>query len=124
MEVIYIKSIFPFAYFKLLFKFIYSPCTPFACQMQEQILLFYERCSFARTIDQWENESNQPENLKMSAEAKKNYPDMLEDQRKLLAGLNKDPQLDGSITRCKFTRLIWKKSGSSCFGGRFLPFNF
>ncbi len=52
-----------------------------------------------RMIDQWENKINQPENFKMSAEAKQNYLEVLEDQRKFLAGLNKDPQLDEDIIR-------------------------
>ena len=50
-----------------------------------------------RMIDQWENKINQPEHFKMSAEAKKNYLLVLEDQRKFLAGLNKDPKLDESL---------------------------
>lgn len=51
-----------------------------------------------RMIDQWENKINQPEKFKMSAEAKQNYLEVLEDQRKFLAGLNnKDPKLDEDI---------------------------
>ncbi len=50
-----------------------------------------------RMVEQWENKMNQPENFKMTAEAKQNYLDVLENQRKFLAGLNKDPQLDESI---------------------------
>ena len=52
-----------------------------------------------RMIDQWEIKINQPDNFKMSAEAKQNYLEVLEDQRKFLAGLNKDPQLDEDIIR-------------------------
>ena len=52
-----------------------------------------------RMLDQWENKINQPENFKMSGEAKQNYLDVLEDQRKFLAGLNKDAVLDESIIR-------------------------
>ncbi len=50
-------------------------------------------------VSQWENKINQPENFKMSAEARQNYLDVLEDQRKFLAGLNKDPQLNEDIIR-------------------------
>jgi len=50
-------------------------------------------------LNQWENKINQPENFQMSAEAKQNYLDVLEDQRKFLAGLNKDPELDENIIR-------------------------
>ena len=52
-----------------------------------------------RMVDQWENKINQPENFKMSAEAKQNYLQILEDQRKFLAGLNKDPQLNEDLIR-------------------------
>ncbi len=52
-----------------------------------------------RMVDQWENKIKQPENFKMSAEAKQNYLEVLEDQRKFLAGLNKDSELDESIIR-------------------------
>ena len=47
-----------------------------------------------RMVDQWENKIKQPENFKMSAEAKQNYLEVLEDQRQFLAELNKDAELD------------------------------
>ena len=50
-------------------------------------------------VDQWENKINQPENYKMSGEAKQNYLEVLENQRTFLAGLNKDPELDENIIR-------------------------
>lgn len=52
-----------------------------------------------RMIDQWENKITQPDNFKMSAAAKQNYLEVLEDQRKFLAGLNKYPELDENIIR-------------------------
>jgi CPA1 family monovalent cation:H+ antiporter len=52
-----------------------------------------------RMIDQWEHKINQPENFKMSAGAKESYLEVLEDQRKFLASLNKDPKLDEDIIR-------------------------
>lgn len=52
-----------------------------------------------RMVSQWENKINQPENFKMSAEAKQDYLEVLENQRKFLAELNKDPELDENIIR-------------------------
>ncbi len=50
-------------------------------------------------VSQWENKVKQPENFKMTVEAKQNYLELLESQRQFLAGLNKDPELDESIIR-------------------------
>ncbi len=52
-----------------------------------------------RMVDQWENKIKQPENFKMSAEAKRHYLEVLETQRKFLAGLNKDAELDENCIR-------------------------
>jgi len=52
-----------------------------------------------RMVSQWEGKINQPENLKMSAQAKQDYLQVLEAQRKFLAGLNKHPELDENIIR-------------------------
>ena len=52
-----------------------------------------------RMIDQWEHKISQPENLKLSEEARRNYTELLENQRKFLAELNKDPLLDEEIIR-------------------------
>lgn len=52
-----------------------------------------------RMLDQWENKINQPENFKMSPEVKQHYLEVLEDQRKFIAELNKDPEIDDNIIR-------------------------
>ena len=52
-----------------------------------------------RMISQWEHKINHPENLLMSDEAKQNYLELLENQRKYLAGLNKDAELDEEMIR-------------------------
>jgi len=52
-----------------------------------------------RMIDQWEHKLSQPENMKMSETTKRNYIELLENQRKFLAELNKDPELDEEIIR-------------------------
>ena len=52
-----------------------------------------------RMVGQWENKIKQPENFKMTAEAKQNYLEVLESQRQFLAGLNKNPETDETIIR-------------------------
>ncbi len=52
-----------------------------------------------RMIEQWEHKISQPEILKMSEENKRNYLELLENQRKFLTELNKDPALDEEIIR-------------------------
>lgn len=59
----------------------------------------YKDFHLQRMIDQWEHKISNPENMKMSETTKKNYLDLLENQRKFLAELNKDPQLDEEIIR-------------------------
>jgi len=50
-----------------------------------------------RMIEQWEHKISQPENMKMSDETRRNYLELLENQRKFLSELNKDPALDENI---------------------------
>lgn len=52
-----------------------------------------------KMIDHWEHKISQPENMKLSEANKQNYLELLEDQRKYLAELNKDPKLDEDIIR-------------------------
>ncbi|HEY1040837.1 MAG TPA: Na+/H+ antiporter [Bacteroidia bacterium] len=47
--------------------------------------------------EQWEHQISQPEHLKMSAETKEAYLELLENQRKFLAQLNKDPEIHDQI---------------------------
>ena len=59
----------------------------------------YKDPHLQRMIEQWEHKISQPENMKISAENKQNYLDLLENQRKFLTELNKDPLLDEDIIR-------------------------
>lgn len=59
----------------------------------------YKDPHLQRMIEQWEHKLNQPENMKISGETKKNYLELLENQRQFLAELNKDPSLDEEIIR-------------------------
>ncbi|HEV8082630.1 MAG TPA: Na+/H+ antiporter [Chitinophagaceae bacterium] len=69
----------------------------FLKQKQEEGL--YNDSHLQRMVSQWESKIQQPENFKLTAEAKQNYLEVLESQRQFLAGLNKDPELDESIIR-------------------------
>ena len=65
-----------------------------------------------RMIEQWEHKISQPENMKLSAETKKNYLELLENQRIFLAEVNKDPShWTKKSFAGKLTRLTWKKKG-------------
>lgn len=55
-------------------------------------------------IDQWEHKISQPENMKLCEVNKQYYLELLEDQRKYLAELNKDPKLDEEIIRWQTIR--------------------
>jgi CPA1 family monovalent cation:H+ antiporter len=59
----------------------------------------YKDPHLQRMIEQWEHKISQPENLKISAASKQDYQEVLENQRKFLAELNKDPLLDEDIIR-------------------------
>lgn len=58
-----------------------------------------------RLIGQWEAKMQQPENFRMSAEAKRHYLEVLEAQRRFLAGLNHDPDLDEEIVRTQIFQI-------------------
>lgn len=58
-----------------------------------------------RMINQWEHKISQPENMKMSEESKRNYLELLENQRKFLASLNNDPELDEEIIRLQIYQI-------------------
>ncbi|MFT3909331.1 MAG: Na+/H+ antiporter [Ferruginibacter sp.] len=59
----------------------------------------YKDPHLQRMLNMWEDKLSQPENLRMSDEAKQNYLELLENQRKFLADLNKDPELDEELIR-------------------------
>ena len=59
----------------------------------------YKDPHLQRMIEQWEHKISQPENMRISEENKRNYLDLLENQRQFLAELNKDPSLDEDIIR-------------------------
>jgi len=50
-----------------------------------------------RMIEQWEHKITHPEHLRMSEETKQNYLELLENQRRFLTELNKDPELHDEI---------------------------
>ena len=52
-----------------------------------------------RMIEQWEHKLSQPENMKISDETRRNYLELLENQRIFLAELNKDSTLNEEIIR-------------------------
>jgi CPA1 family monovalent cation:H+ antiporter len=66
-------------------------------QKQEKGL--YHDAHLLRMVGHWEDKIKEPENFKMTAEAKRHYLEVLESQRQFLATLNKDPQLDETIIR-------------------------
>ena len=59
----------------------------------------YKDPHLQRMIDQWEHKISQPESFKLSGATRKNYLELLENQRKFLAELNKDLSLDEDIIR-------------------------
>lgn len=52
-----------------------------------------------KMVSQWESKIKQPENMKMSEEAKRDYLEVLEDQRQFLQEMNKDADLDETYIR-------------------------
>ncbi len=52
-----------------------------------------------KMIEQWEFKISLPENMKLSEANKQNYLELLENQRKYLTELNKDPALNEEIIR-------------------------
>lgn len=50
-----------------------------------------------RMIEQWEHKLKEPENLGLSEAAKQHYLELLEDQRKFLIGINKEPEWPDEI---------------------------
>ena len=66
-------------------------------QKQEKGL--YHDPYLLRMVTQWEDKIKEPENFKMTAERKQHYLEVLEGQRKFLAKLNADPELDESVIR-------------------------
>ena len=59
----------------------------------------YKDPHLQRMIEQWEHKMTHPEHMKMSAESKRNYLELLENQRRFLNELNKDPDLHDGIIR-------------------------
>ena len=52
-----------------------------------------------RMVGHWESKIKEPENFKMTPEAKQHYVEVLESQRRFLAGINEDPEIDETIIR-------------------------
>jgi len=50
-------------------------------------------------IDQWEHKISQKDGFSMNEETRRSYLELLENQRRFLAELNKDPALDEDVIR-------------------------
>jgi CPA1 family monovalent cation:H+ antiporter len=50
-------------------------------------------------VGHWEDKIKEPENFRMTAEAKQHYLEVLESQRQFLTRLNKDPEIDETVVR-------------------------
>jgi len=59
----------------------------------------YKDTHLQRMIEQWEHKLSQPEHMKMTETTRLNYLELLENQRRFLADLNKDATLDEAIIR-------------------------
>jgi len=60
-------------------------------------------------LAQWEKKIEQPENFKMTPEAKQHYLEVLDSQRKFVAGLNKDPELDENVVRWQIYQIDFEE---------------
>jgi CPA1 family monovalent cation:H+ antiporter len=58
-----------------------------------------------RMIEQWEHKITHPEHLILSQESKQNYLELLEDQRRFLAGLDKDPEQNDELIRLQIFQI-------------------
>ncbi|RYU86185.1 Na+/H+ antiporter [Mucilaginibacter terrigena] len=56
-------------------------------------------------IEQWERKLDQPERQRLSDESKRNYLELLEQQRIFLGELNKNPELDEDIVRLQIYQI-------------------
>jgi CPA1 family monovalent cation:H+ antiporter len=57
----------------------------------------YDSDHLQRMIEQWEHKISQPENLKIDETTRKAYLELLEQQRQVLAELNKDPDIHDQV---------------------------
>jgi CPA1 family monovalent cation:H+ antiporter len=69
----------------------------FLKQKQEKGL--YHDSHLLRMVGHWEDKIKEPENFRMTAEAKQHYLEVLESQRQFLTRLNKDPEIDETVVR-------------------------
>ena len=65
----------------------------------------YNDSHLMRMVGLWENKIKEPENFKMTAEAKKNYLKLLESQRRFLAELNRNPEIDETVIRWQINQI-------------------
>jgi CPA1 family monovalent cation:H+ antiporter len=66
-------------------------------QKQEKGL--YNDAHLLRMVGHWEDKIKEPENFKMTAEARRHYLEVLESQRQFLVRVNKDPEIDETVIR-------------------------
>jgi CPA1 family monovalent cation:H+ antiporter len=75
----------------------------FLKEKQQQGLFLNKR--LVQMLEQWETKIHQPEDSKMNSGAKKNYLEVLNNQRNFVAALNKDGQYDEAIIRWQINQI-------------------
>lgn len=75
----------------------------FLREKQQQGLFLNER--LVRMLEQWEYKINQPGDFKMNEESKRNFLEVLNNQRNFVAALNKDDQYDEAVIRWQINQI-------------------
>jgi CPA1 family monovalent cation:H+ antiporter len=75
----------------------------FLKEKQQQGLFLNKR--LIQMLEQWEDKMNQPGDFKMNEESKRNYLEVLSNQRNFVAALNKDGQYDEAIIRWQINQI-------------------
>ena len=58
-----------------------------------------------RMLEQWEDKVNQPGDFKMNEGSKRNFLEVLNNQRNFVAALNKDDQYDEAVIRWQINQI-------------------
>jgi CPA1 family monovalent cation:H+ antiporter len=58
-----------------------------------------------RMLKEWESKKRQPEDIKMNIESKRNYLEVLNDQRNFVASLNKNSEYDEALIRWQINQI-------------------
>ena len=75
----------------------------FLKEKQQQGLFLNKR--LAQMLEQWEQKMNQPGDFKINEESKRNYLEVLNNQRNFVAALNKEGQYDEAIIRWQINQI-------------------